>query len=72
MSVTARRLAGYVKTNRPCRSAAIKLDIRQIIEAGLLSEGKPIAQNKAFRNAKERLGIEPKRTGGLGLAGKWT
>jgi RecA/RadA recombinase len=44
---------------------------RLALEAGLLGEGKPIAQCKSFRLARKRLGIDPVRTGGLGFGGQW-
>jgi hypothetical protein len=34
--------------------------------AGLLGEGQPIGQSKAFRNARKRLGVEPFRPKGGG------
>jgi putative DNA primase/helicase len=44
---------------------------RLAVEAGLLGEGKPIGQCKAFRLARLELGIDPVRTGGLGAGGQW-
>jgi hypothetical protein len=44
---------------------------RQAIEAGLLSEGKPISQSKLFRSARDGLRIKPQRIGGMAGAGKW-
>ena len=43
----------------------------QAVEAGLLGEGKPIGQNKAFRAARESLQIAANRAGGLGGQGRW-
>jgi hypothetical protein len=39
--------------------------------AGLLGQDKPISQNKAFRSAREMLGIAPQRRGGTGASGQW-
>ena len=39
--------------------------------AGLLGADKPISQNKAFRSAREMLGITPQRRGGTGASGQW-
>lgn len=44
---------------------------RLAAEAGLLGNGKPIGQTKAFRLARKDLGIVPARTGGLGAGGQW-
>jgi AAA domain len=44
---------------------------RLAVEAGLLGDGKPIGQCKAFRLARKELGIEPARVGGLGAGGQW-
>jgi hypothetical protein len=44
---------------------------RLAAEAGLLGNGKPIGQTKAFRLARKDLGIVPARTGGLGSGGQW-
>ena len=44
---------------------------RLAAEAGLLRDGKPIGQCKAFRLARRELGIAPTRTGGLGADGEW-
>jgi putative DNA primase/helicase len=43
----------------------------QAVEAGLLGEGKPIGQNKAFRAARDSLQIAANRAGGLGGQGRW-
>ena len=43
----------------------------QAVEAGLLAEGKPVSQSKAFRRARDRLGIKPRRDGGAAGAGRW-
>ncbi|MVT52533.1 AAA family ATPase [Bradyrhizobium yuanmingense] len=40
-------------------------------EAGLLGPDKPISQNKAFRSARDMLGISPQRRGGTGSKGQW-
>jgi len=40
-------------------------------DAGLLGPGSPISQNKAFRSAREDLGIRPQRQGGTGATGQW-
>lgn len=39
--------------------------------AGLLGPDKPISQNKAFRSARDMLGISPQRRGGMGAMGQW-
>jgi hypothetical protein len=39
--------------------------------AGLLGVDKPISQNKAFRTARDMLGIKPERRGGTGASGQW-
>lgn len=39
--------------------------------AGLLGADKPISQNKAFRSARDMLGITPQRRGGTGGNGQW-
>jgi putative DNA primase/helicase len=43
----------------------------QAVEAGLLGEGKPIGQNKAFRAARDSLQVGANRAGGLGGQGRW-
>jgi hypothetical protein len=40
-------------------------------EAGLLGPDNPISQNKAFRSAREELGVAPQRQGGTGAKGQW-
>lgn len=40
-------------------------------DAGLLGRDSPISQNKAFRSAREELGIAPQRQGGTGAKGQW-
>ncbi|WLB19368.1 AAA family ATPase [Bradyrhizobium sp. vgs-9] len=40
-------------------------------DAGLLGPDKPISQNKAFRSARDMLGISPQRRGGTGAKGQW-
>jgi hypothetical protein len=40
-------------------------------DAGLLGPDKPISQNKAFRSARDMLGITPQRRGGAAANGQW-
>jgi hypothetical protein len=40
-------------------------------EAGLLGPDNPISQNKAFRSARDMLGITAQRRGGTGAKGQW-
>jgi hypothetical protein len=40
-------------------------------DAGLLGPDRPISQNKAFRSAREELGIAPQRHGGTAAKGQW-
>ena len=51
------------------------MDVREIeqhaVSASLLMEGKPIGQSKPFRLARRQLGIQPRRSGGLGAGGRW-
>ena len=44
---------------------------QQAVDASLLTEGKPIGQSKPFRLARAQLGIQPRRSGGLGSGGRW-
>jgi putative DNA primase/helicase len=51
------------------------MEVREIeqhaVSASLLTEGKPIGQSKPFRLARAQLGIQPRRSGGLGGDGRW-
>jgi putative DNA primase/helicase len=51
------------------------MDVREIeqhaVSASLLTEGRPIGQSKPFRLARGQLGIQPRRSGGLGSGGRW-
>jgi hypothetical protein len=40
-------------------------------DAGLLGPENPISQSKAFRSARDNLGITPQRRGGAGAKGQW-
>lgn len=40
-------------------------------DAGFLGPDKPISQNKAFRSARDMLGISPQRRGGTAAKGQW-
>jgi putative DNA primase/helicase len=44
---------------------------REARDAGLLGPDSPISQNKAFRSARDTLGISPQRKGGAGAKGQW-
>ena len=63
--------AEFLRTVLADGPVAVKELERQAVEAGLLSEGKPISQSKMFRLARDSLGIKPARSGGLGAAGQW-
>lgn len=44
---------------------------RHAVEASMLADGKPIGQAKAFRLARQVLGIKSRRSGGLADRGSW-
>ena len=44
---------------------------REARDAGLLGPDSPVSQNKAFRSARDILGISPQRKGGAGAKGQW-
>lgn len=57
-----------VLADGPLPVLQIEAEARQ---AGLLGPDQPISQNKAFRSARDMLGIKPMRRGGTGASGQW-
>ena len=85
ISVTADQVLSGIGSQRSTKSDAVEflqdllaggpMGVREIeqqaVDASLLTEGKPIGQSKPFRLARAQLGIQPRRSGGLGSGGRW-